>query len=166
MSTSVDVAAEGHHPIGASSRSEEVHPMSGPETGGSLADKIDYLFRSVRRPDGTEHSMEEVARWCAEQTGESFSKQYVSLLRKGQRTNPTKRHIEALARFFDVPVEYFFDAATAAEIRANLDLAIALRKAGVRQVALRATTLDEVDLQEVVRLIEDIGRRKREKEEK
>lgn len=140
--------------------------MSEPETGGSLADKIDYLFRTIRRPDGTEHSMEEVARWCTEQTGESFSKQYVSLLRKGQRVNPTKRHIEALARFFDVPVEFFFDAARAAEIRANLDLAIALRNAGVRQVALRATTLDEIDLQEVLRLIEDIGRRRKDEEGK
>lgn len=111
-----------------------------PGAGRSLADKLNWLFDTVRRPNGRRHTNKEVAEFCREWTGESFSPEYVSQLRKGQRDNPTKRNLEALSAFFDVSPAYFFDDEKSEQIRAQMDLAVALRDGDVRAVALRDLT--------------------------
>ncbi|MFF5140149.1 XRE family transcriptional regulator [Streptomyces sp. NPDC013157] len=125
----------------------------------TLADKIDALFRIVRRPNREQFSHEEVARACREATGESFSPTYLWQLRAGRRDNPTKRHLEALAQFFDVSVAYFFDDDQGAAIAKELELLGALRDAGVRSVALRAVNLSPEHLSTISDMIDVLARR-------
>jgi transcriptional regulator with XRE-family HTH domain len=139
--------------------------MAGEETaeqdpqGSTLAEKIDALFRVVRRPNHEQFSHEEVARACREATGESFSATYLWQLRTGRRDNPTKRHLEALAGFFQVPVAYFFDEEQGAAIAKELELLGALRDAGVRSVALRAVNLSPEGVSTISDMIDVIARR-------
>jgi transcriptional regulator with XRE-family HTH domain len=111
---------------------------------GTLADRIDKLFKTIRRPNGREHSNEEVARACG------FSKQYMGQLRRGESTNPTYQNLAALAAFFDVDVAYFFNSERAERIRADLELAAAIRDANVSALALRAASLSPADREKVL----------------
>ena len=115
--------------------------QDGPGGRRTLAEKIDILFHTVRRPSREMFSNDEVATACREATGESFSATYLWQLRTGRRDNPTMRHLEALAQFFEVPVAYFFDDDQSTAIARELELLGVLRDAGVRNVALRALTL-------------------------
>lgn len=115
--------------------------QDGPGGRRTLAEKIDILFQTVRRPSREPFSNDEVATACREATGESFSATYLWQLRTGRRDNPTMRHLEALAQFFEVPVAYFFDDDQSSAIARELELLGVLRDAGVRNVALRALTL-------------------------
>ncbi len=126
-----------------------------------LADRIDALFRVVRRPNREQYSHEEVARACREATGDSFSATYLWQLRTGRRGNPTKRHLEALARFFDVPVVYFFDDEQGDVIAKQLELLDALRDAEVRSVALRAVNLSPEGMGTISDMIDVIARREK-----
>ena len=106
----------------------------------TLAQKIDRLFQTMHPGDRGEYSYEEVAERIREQ-GTQISASYIWMLRKGQQDNPSKKHLEALATFFGVPVAYFFDAAVAAGIDAELELLAAMREAEVQDIALRAAEL-------------------------
>ena len=124
-----------------------------------LAEKLNKLFGTVRRADGSELSNEEVANWCRERTGESFSRTYLWQLRAGKRTNPTLRHLEALAAFFDMPLAYFGDDEQAQRLQHELDLLAALRNSNVKRVALRAVDLSPNGTDAVLDLIDEIRRR-------
>ncbi|WJV47749.1 XRE family transcriptional regulator [Streptomyces flavofungini] len=121
-----------------------------------LADKVDRLFKTILT-NGREYSYEEVARGCSEQSGGTFSKTYVWQLRTGQRDNPTKRHLEALAAFFRVPAAYFFDDVAADRIDAQLALASALGNADVRDIALRAMSMDDSGRKHLARIIHEVS---------
>jgi transcriptional regulator with XRE-family HTH domain len=127
-----------------------------------VAERIERLFQSIRKPNREPYSNEEVARACREATGESFSAVYLWQLRTGRRDNPTKRHLEALAGFFQVPTTYFFEVESGDRIGEELMLLGALRDAGVRNVALRAATLSPQGLTTIADLIEAIARREAE----
>ncbi|WP_205862675.1 helix-turn-helix domain-containing protein [Planosporangium thailandense] len=122
---------------------------------GPLAQRIDKLFKTVQ-PKGREYTYDEVAHGCEAVAG-TFSRTYVWQLRTGQRDNPTKRHLEALAAFFGVPVAYFFDDDTAARVDSQLELAVALRDAAVRDIALRAMRMDEATRRSVAQIVREIG---------
>lgn len=139
----------GQHESGA----EQHQPMP------TLAEKIDALFRVVRRPDHEPYSHEEVARACREASGESFSATYLWQLRTGRRDNPTKRHLQALAGFFQVPVAYFFDDDQGSAIARELELLGALRDAGIRSVALRAVNLSPEGVSTISDIIDVLARR-------
>ncbi len=115
--------------------------ISGLSSG--LPAKLNRLFETMRPPGAPdrEYTHEEVARGVAEAGGPTISATYVWMLRTGKRDNPTKRHLEALARFFGVSPAYFFDEDQGPHIDEQLAAAAALRDAGVRAVALRASGL-------------------------
>lgn len=121
-----------------------------------LAEKIDKLFRTIRT-NGREYTYEEVARGCSELSGGTFSKTYVWQLRTGQRDNPTKRHLEALAAFFRVPAAYFFDEDTAERVDAQLAIASAMGNAEVRDIALRAMSMDDSGREHLARIIREVS---------
>ncbi|MGZ9935204.1 helix-turn-helix domain-containing protein [Streptomyces sp. NC-S4] len=121
-----------------------------------LADKVDKLFRTIRT-NGREYTYEEVARGCSELSGGTFSKTYVWQLRTGQRDNPTKRHLEALAAFFRVPAAYFFDDDTAERVDAQLAIASAMGNAEVRDIALRAMSMDDSGRKHLARIIREVS---------
>jgi len=122
---------------------------------GSLADRLNCLFETIRPPGRAPYSNEEVARAVREEGGD-ISRAYLSYLRNGERTNPTFQHLQALARFFGVTPAYFFDDDVAAEVNAQLDLVVLLRDAEVRAVALRAAGLSPKGLQAVAAIIEEV----------
>lgn len=114
--------------------------QAAPSAVTSLEDKLNHLFATIRRPGGAKHTSAEVAAFVTEHTGEKCSREYLSQLRNGKKSNPTKRVLEGLAAFFDITPAYFFDDAKSTAIRAQLDLAVALREDTVRQAALLEVT--------------------------
>jgi len=133
-----------------------VDGTSGPDQG--LPAKLDRLFEIMRPPGapGREYSYEEVARGVAEAGGPTISGTYVWMLRTGKRDNPTKRHLEALAAFFGVSPAYFFDEARGPQIDEQLAAAAALRDAGVRSVALRASGLSAASLDALMLMLDRV----------
>ncbi|MFF4618776.1 helix-turn-helix domain-containing protein [Nonomuraea jabiensis] len=133
-----------------SSRAEEPAPQR------SLAEKLEYLFRTVREPGRREYSNEEVAAAIARDQDVSISASYIWYLRTGQRDNPTLKHLTALATFFGVPPAYFFDEQIRDEVEGELALVVALRDAGVRDVALRASGLSVESLDTISEVIKRV----------
>lgn len=112
----------------------------------TIAERLEYLFRTVREPGRREYSNEEVASAIARDQGVTISASYIWYLRTGQRDNPTFKHLNALARFFGVPPAYFFDDDASERVTAELALLTAMKDAGVRDVALRAAGLSAASL--------------------
>ncbi|MFI9842195.1 helix-turn-helix domain-containing protein [Nonomuraea sp. NPDC051941] len=133
-----------------SSSAEEPAPQR------SLAEKLEYLFRTVREPGRREYSNEEVAAAIARDQDVSISASYIWYLRTGQRDNPTLKHLTALATFFGVPPAYFFDERIRDEVEGELALVVALRDAGVRDVALRASGLSVESLDTITEVIKRV----------
>lgn len=126
-----------------------------PDDGeSSFAARLDHLFTVVHPPDRGEYSYREVAESIERSGGPTISASYIWQLRTGVKDNPTKRHIEALAAFFGVGPTYFFDDTQAARVDAELALVAAMRDAGIRQLALRATGLSTESLNVIADLIE------------
>jgi transcriptional regulator with XRE-family HTH domain len=112
----------------------------------TLAQRLEYLFRTVREPGRREYSNEEVSAAIARDQDVTISASYIWYLRTGQRDNPTFKHLNALARFFGVPAAYFFDDDTTGRVEAELALLAAMKDADVRDVALRAAGLSPQSL--------------------
>lgn len=135
-----------------------------PVTGGgpvprrTLAELIDKLFTTIRPSETREYSYEHVAAAIKANGGPSISSVYIWQLRKGVKDNPTKRHLEALADFFSVPPSYFFDDDIAKGVESELKLLAALRKANVRQIALRASALSDEAIEAIASLVENARR--------
>ncbi len=123
---------------------------------GTLAEKLNHLFRAIHPRDRGEYSNEDVAETIRARGGPTISATYLWQLRKGQRDNPTKKHLEALADFFGVSPAYFFDDAAASRINAELELLNALRDAPVRELALRAFGLSSESLSALAEMIERV----------
>lgn len=127
-----------------------------PSPGRTFAQRLEYLFRTVREPGRREYSNDEVASAIARDQGVTISASYLWYLRTGQRDNPTLKHLHALATFFGVPAAYFFDDETAGRVEAELAVLTAMRDARVRDVALRADGLSEASLGTIRDVIERV----------
>ena len=121
----------------------------------SLADRLNHLFETVHPPDRGPYSNAEAAKAIRAQGGD-ISRAYLSYLRNGERNNPTLQHLEALGRFFGVAPAYFFDNDVAAETDAQLDIAVAMRDAVIRTVALRVAGLSPKGLHAVGAIIDEV----------
>lgn len=126
-------------------------PSSVPKT---LADKLDYLFRTVHPRGRGEYSYREVAQAINDAGTTTISASYLWQLRRGEKDNPTIKHIEALARFFGVPPSYFLDDDATEEITAQLELLVAMRDSDVREIALRVNDLSEAALKMIKGVVE------------
>lgn len=122
----------------------------------TLAEKIDRLFRTIHPRGSEEYSYAEVVEGIRERGGPTISTGYLWQLRNGRSDNPTKKHLEALADFFGVNPSYFFDETAAARIEQELELLAALRDAGVRSLALRASGLSPQGLAAIRGVIEHV----------
>lgn len=132
--------------------------MSGKERP-SLADKIERLFATMHPASRGPYSLQEVSDSIREQYGVSISVNQLWELRRGKKTNPRKDQLEALARFFRVPITYFFDdKGISDEIDAELELLGAMRDAGVKNIALRATELTPEGRRIIAAMIEEMRR--------
>jgi transcriptional regulator with XRE-family HTH domain len=129
------------------------------EAPQTLADKLNYLFRTVQTKDPKTNRLREFTNQeVAEATGVSDT--YVGYLRKGIRDNPTRQHMQALAKHFGVPAAYLADddlpAERVSDIEAQLGLMHALADAGVAEVALRAHGLSAKGLDALRVMIEQV----------
>lgn len=122
--------------------------------GATLAGRLDRLFTTVHPKGRGPYSYEEVASGIRRQGGPTISASYIWQLRTGAKDNPTKRHLEALSTFFGVKPAYFFDDDESEKIAAELDALAAMRDAGVRSVALRASGLSDKSLKIISEFIE------------
>jgi transcriptional regulator with XRE-family HTH domain len=120
-----------------------------------LAARLNRLFATVPRPGGGSWTNDEAAAGINE-TGVHLSGAYLSQLRTGKRNNPSARHLAAIARFFEVPVDYFFDSAVTARIDEQLELLIAMRDTAINKIALRAKPLSPGGLSGVAGMVEYI----------
>ncbi|MBT2233051.1 XRE family transcriptional regulator [Nonomuraea sp. NEAU-A123] len=110
----------------------------GEPSSPSLADKIDFLFRTVYPAGRGPYSYAEAAAGIEELTGEQVSHTSLWKLSTGRATNPTKRLIEALAAFFQVSPAYFFDDEASKQIGDQVELLALLRDTGMKGAHLRA----------------------------
>ena len=103
-----------------------------------LADRLNHLFSTIPRPGGHGLWTNEQAAAALRGSGAGMSDGYISQLRNGKKNNPSARNLASIADLFGVPVDYFFNAETAAKIDADLRLLVAIRDSGVQDLALRA----------------------------
>ncbi|MFJ2716897.1 XRE family transcriptional regulator [Streptomyces sp. NPDC087437] len=122
--------------------------------GTTLAGRLDRLFITVHPKGRGPYSYEEVASGIRRRGGPTISASYIWQLRTGAKDNPTKRHLEALSAFFGVKPAYFFDDDESEKIAAELEALAAMRDAGVRSVALRASGLSDKSLKIISEFIE------------
>jgi len=105
-----------------------------PGENGTLADRINFLFDTVRPPGEVRpHTNAEVAR----ATG--LSATHIGYLRSGQRDNPSVESLRVLARFFGVSPTYLLDddPAVAGHVESQVRLATLLANDKVRVLAMR-----------------------------
>ena len=69
----------------------------------SLAEKVDWLFRTRLSARGRQYTYGQVQR----ATGNRVTASYVWRLRTGAMSNPGLSTLETLAGFFEVPLSYF-----------------------------------------------------------
>ena len=115
----------------------------------TLAEKIDLLFKTIKKPDGSQYTYQEVE----EGTGKAITGAYIWKLRTGKAENPSYKVLKVLSDFFEVPVSFFFEEVSE-EYLQNLKLATQLREDGVQHIALRAGDLDEAGKRAVLEMIE------------
>jgi transcriptional regulator with XRE-family HTH domain len=130
-------------------------PLKPQPVPGRLAVRLTHLFDTVHPGNRGPYSPGEVAAAIAVDGGE-ISRAYIAYLRSGERDNPTVQQMQALANFFGVPVAYFFDDTVARQVDAELEVVVALRDAGVQQLALRASGLSERGLQAILGMVESV----------
>ncbi|MFQ5433946.1 MAG: XRE family transcriptional regulator [Anaerolineae bacterium] len=130
---------------------------SSEEFNKDFAQRLDKLFKTCTKADGSEYSYEEVQNG----TGKAVTAAYIWRLRTGKATNPGLGVIRALSRFFGVSPSYFVreDPAKAqamARSQANADLAVRFEDDAVKNIALRASELDEAGKQALLSMIDYI----------
>lgn len=122
-----------------------------------FAARLNHLFETITDPDGKPYSNEAVINGIAATGGPTISKGYLSELRTGKKDNPTLKHIEALAGFFGVDATYFVgDSDYADRVAAELKLLAGMKRAGVRDIALRASDLSDSNLSMVEAILETV----------
>ena len=127
-----------------------------PATGGTLADRLDRLFRTARSPRGRPYTTGEAARAIAAAGGPTISPTYLWELRTGRAIDPRRSHLQALAAFFGVPCGYFFDDEPASPTSGDPAVLLALRDDAVRRFVARLAGLSPATLDALVGIVERI----------
>lgn len=123
----------------------------------TLAAKLEHLFATIHPPARGEFSLQEVCDGIREQGGPGMTTNYLWQLRTGLRDNPSKAHLEALGRFFGIDPKYFLDSDIADQIDRELELIVAMRDTGIRNLALRASRLTPEGLKVALSIVEQVG---------
>ncbi len=121
-----------------------------------LAGKLNKLFEVMRSPSQPVLSNAAAAEAITEKTGVSISPAYLWQLRSGLKANPTVAHLRAIAEFFGVSASYLIDAEVDEHLEAQLELLQALRDAGVRDLAMRASGLTDAALANLVAMVDHV----------
>lgn len=124
----------------------------------TLAARLDRLFVMRSRPGERELSNEVAAAAITAATGTKISGSTLWALRAGRKTNPTLDTLRAIAAYFEVPAGYFLDDAQAIRIDAELELVAAMRRAGVKDLAVRAAELSPESLAAITAMVNTVSK--------
>lgn len=123
----------------------------------SFTRKLNHLVDTMRSAEGGRWSAREIADEINTRHGDrTISHTYVANLLAGRSTNPTLHTLELLAGLFGVPIAYFLDDAVTKQVDEELRLLVALRQAGVQQVAARMAGLSPGSLASLAQIVEQI----------
>lgn len=101
-----------------------------------IAERLDWLFRNIRKPDDSEYSLAEVEQGIKEMGG-GVSTSTLHKIRHGAIRNPGYLTLKAIAAFFGVPITFFdSDESDAAQSLVAVD------DVQLQQIAWRAAELD------------------------
>ncbi|ORB83646.1 XRE family transcriptional regulator [Mycobacterium kansasii] len=131
----------------------------GPQGSSHASDlslKLNKLFEIMRKPSEPPLSNAAAAEAITKKTGVSISSAYLWQLRSGIKRNPTVQHLRAIAEFFGVSASYLIDPGVDPLIDVQLDLLQALRDAGVRDLALRASGLTPEALNSIAAILDRV----------
>ncbi|MFJ9865394.1 hypothetical protein [Streptomyces sp. NPDC101165] len=128
-------------------------------TGGPLVQGFDHrlqhLINAMYPDERKRPGYTRLAKEIRETTGGTISGTYLWELATGKKSNVTLDQLHVLARFFGVPAEYFLNADVAERVDAQLKVAIALRDARVRSIALRADGLSAQTLDALLVMVNE-----------
>jgi transcriptional regulator with XRE-family HTH domain len=116
------------------------------DTPAHFAEKLNALFDTVRKPDGSAYTQEEVVRG----TNGLLTRVYLWKLRTGRARNPGYAIIQAVAGFFGVDPSYFFEESN--DVKEQVEKA--REEDLTNQIALRSSRLDEEGKQAVLGMID------------
>ena len=132
-------------------------PQATHQQPSSFADLLNHLFATHLSPEGRRYTLRDVC----EGTGGKLSIAYLSLLRRGGSVGfPSADKVKALADFFGVSIDYFVGSATKEDGQPGLSESLqqALSNPEVRDIALRAGTLDPAERQFFIQMLEQAFR--------
>lgn len=101
-----------------------------------IAERLEWLFRNIRKPDDSEYSLVEVEQGIKD-LGGSASASTLHKIRHGAIRNPGYLTLKAIATFFGVPITFFDSGAS--EAAQSL---VAVDDVQLQQIAWRAAELD------------------------
>ena len=127
-----------------------------PQDPGVIAKKLQFLFETVRKPDGRKYTYREVLDGIIANGGPTLSIGYLSQLVNGVRKNPMLDALVAIAAFFKVPLSFFDVTTDTTEADARMKLAARLQSAGVEALAQRAVGLNQGNLKALETLIDQM----------
>lgn len=119
-----------------------------------LSIKLNKLFEIMHKASQPPLSNAAAAEAITNKTGVSISAAYLWQLRNGMKTNPTVTHLRAIAQFFGVAPSYLIDPGIDPDIDAQLNLLEAMRDAGVRDLAMRASGLTPQALNSLASMVD------------
>ncbi|MBM7846671.1 helix-turn-helix domain-containing protein [Herpetosiphon giganteus] len=122
---------------------------------GTVAELIDNLFRTHRKPNGREYTHKEVCEAIG-----TLSPSHLSKLRNGTITNPGRDVLLSLCQFFRVPSSFFFPELEAMPIAQPDDhTAQTLARASKASLAVRRKleALLEAALDDALGTVEEEG---------
>ena len=133
---------------------EDVRPEGAPRSLDTLADKLNYLFDTVRPTRAELSDADEAGRpytnreiadkinSAAVESGVRISAAYVGELRRGIADDPRTSHVRALAAAFQVDPAFFVDDKVTRRVQEQIAMLTQLREMKVQQVALRTVLAD------------------------
>lgn len=127
------------------------------DTAIDFAKKLNTLFETRTKPDGTKYTQEEVIQG----TKGVLTRAYLWKLRTGRAKNPGFNIVQALADFFDIDINYF----RVSEDEEKAVLEKAQRSKLVSEVALRASMYSEETVLAIINMMEYIEKNRSEKGE-
>lgn len=132
---------------------------SGRQEQWRLSERLQLLYRTIVNPRTQEpYTLRATVNAIRSRFGPDYapSTSFLSDLVSGKRDNPSAKTLWALAEFFGVPMEYFTGQPTAAVV--DQILRQTLEHPVVREIALGATELTNVNQQAVLSLVSQLER--------
>ncbi|WHU47738.1 XRE family transcriptional regulator [Gordonia sp. L191] len=106
----------------------------------TFADKLDFLFRTVRQPDGKRLTQSTIVKKAHKLAGVKITEGYLSHLRTGRVKSPSFHVVQGIAAAFDVDISFF------APNKPTVSAGDVLHDAGIEHTAFRLAGLPQEDI--------------------